>query len=138
MATPVSAVPGRSYVVGTPTIKHRLAVVPGISLAAGGVTPLFSPLAGTVAIATDLFLEITAAAGATAPTAGAGANGTQDDIFPSVALAGLTTAGLVWPFVSANVIQRRLVGGVDTISLGVDVPSAGVLIATAHLYGFFF
>jgi hypothetical protein len=125
-------------VIGTPTIKHRLAVVPGISLAAGGVTPLFSPLAGFTAIATDLFLEVTAAAGASNPTAGAGANGAQDDVFPSVSLVGLTTLGSVWPFVSANVLQRRLVGGVDTLSLGVDVASAGVLTVTAHVYGFFF
>jgi hypothetical protein len=136
VGTPVSRVGGRGYVVDDPTIKYLLAEVPGIPLTAGGVTPLFSPVAGKSAICTDLFLRVTAAAGASAPTVGAGANGTQDDVFPSVALTGLTVVGLTWNFVSANVLNRVLVGGADTISLGVDVTSAGVLTVTAYLYGF--
>lgn len=139
MATPVARVPGRSYVVGTPTIKHQLAVVTGINLAAVGVTPLFITPAGFTAVVTDLYLQITvSAAPVTPPTAGAGVAAGEDDVFPSVPLTGLLAVGDVWPFALAN-SKGVVVPAASTLSLGVDVGAvAGTLTATARVYGFMF
>lgn len=139
MATPVARVPGKSYVVGTPTIKHRLAVVVGIDLTAVAVTPLFTTPAGFTAVITDLYLQVTAsAAPVTPPTAGAGVAAGEDDVFPSVALTGLLAINDVWPFALAN-SKGVVVPAAATLNLGVDVgAAAGTLTATAQVYGFMF
>lgn len=109
------------FKVGTTGVPFLLSTISSIDGTAVATTNLYTVPAGKTAVITSAMIRCTAmSAFVGVGTGGIGVAAGEDDIFPAVALAGLSAAGLVFYLTNYRTTGTTVAAG-GIIKLGIDV-----------------